>query len=321
MSRAERMHRVDRDHAALSIRAQCELLEVNRSMLYHQPVGPSEQTLELLAAIDKLFTDFPFMGARRLRECLQRQGYNVSRKRVRRLMKLLGVEAIYPRPRTSIPAPGHKIFPYLLRGLDIDRPNQVWAADITYIPMRKGFVYVVAIIDWFSRLVLSWRLSNTMDSDFCVEALNDALRFGKPEIFNTDQGSQFTSEDFVDCLLDHGIKVSMDGRGRWMDNVMVERLWRSLKYEEVYLHAYDTVQDARASIARWLAFYNYQRPHQSLTYKTPCEAHNEGILARADSTGTVAPVLIMPSPGIISNDRLALHLVSSRLNVTLVGHT
>jgi len=321
MSRAQRMDQVDRDHSQLSIREQCELLEVNRSMLYYEPVGPSAETLELLKAMDKLFTDAPFLGARRLRECLQRQGYNVSRKRVRRLMKLLGIEAIYPRPRTTIPNIEHRVFPYLLRGLEIDRPNQVWAADITYIPMRKGFVYVVAIIDWYSRLVLSWSLSNTIDADFCVDALKDALRFGTPEIFNTDQGSQFTSEDFVGCLLENGIKVSMDGRGRWMDNVMVEWLWRSLKYEEVYLHAYDTVQESRASIARWFAFYNYERPHQSLEYKTPCEAHNEGILARADSTGTAAPVLIMPSPGIISNNRLALRVVPSDLNVALVGHT
>lgn len=291
---------MDRDHVQLSIREQCELLDVNRSMLYYEPVGPSAETLELLERIDRLFTDAPFLGARRLRECLKRQGYTVSRKRVRRLMKLMGIEAVYPRPRTTIPNQEHKVFPYLLRGLVIDRPNQVWAADITYIPMRKGFLYVVAIIDWYSRFVLSWSLSNTLDADFCIEALKDALRLATPEIFNTDQGSQFTCEDFVDCLLDEGIKVSMDGRGRWMDNVMVERLWRSLKYEQVYLHAYDTPREARTSIGRWFHYYNYRRPHQSLEYKTPWEVHN-GLLAQPDWTGTVPPDHIMPSLGIISN--------------------
>jgi putative transposase len=299
------------------MREKCELLEVNRSMLYYEPAGPSEETLDLLAAIDKLFTSAPFLGARRLRELLERQGYRVSRQRVRRLMKLLGLEAIYPGPKTSIPSVEHKKYPYLLRGLDIDHPNQVWASDITYIPMRKGFVYVVAVIDWYSRFVLSWSLSNTLDSDFCVQALNEALKIGSPEIFNTDQGSQFTDKDFVGCLLDHNIKVSMDGRRRWVDNVMVERLWRSLKYEEVYTHAYETIAEARSSIAAWFGFYNYQRPHQSLEYLTPCEAHNKGLLAQADRIGAGAPILIMPSPGTPLNDGLALSMVSSHFTGAL----
>ncbi len=302
------------------MREQCKLLEVNRSMLYYEPASPSDETLDLLAAIDKLFTAAPFLGARRLRELLDRQGYSVSRKRVRRLMKLLGLEAICPGPKTSIPSVEHKKYPYLLKGLDIDHPNQVWASDISYIPMRKGFVYVVAVMDWYSRFVLSWSLSNTLDSDFCVQALNEALKRGSPEIFNTDQGSQFTDKDFVGCLLDHDIKVSMDGRRRWVDNVMVERLWRSLKYEEVYTHAYETIAEARSSIARWFGFYNYQRPHQSLEYLTPCEAHNKGLLAHAARAGTDAPVLIMPSPGTPLNDGLALSMVSSHFLGALSRH-
>jgi putative transposase len=317
MSRAERAECIDSDNDQLSVRQQCELLEVNRSTLYYEPVGPSDDTLDLLKSIDRIFTDTPFYGARRIQACLQEEGCSASRKRIRRLMKVLGLEAIYPRPRTSEPAPGHKIYPYLLRGLDINRPNQVWSADITYVPMRKGFVYVVAIIDWYSRLVLSWSLSNTMDADFCVETLKDALRYGTPEIFNTDQGSQFTSEDFVGTLLSNGIQVSMDGRGRWVDNVFVERLWRSLKYEEVYLHGYEHAQEARYSIGRWFDFYNTQRPHQALKYQKPIQVHNKGLLAQAASTGTTAPVLIMPSPerSDISNDVVALNVVSSNLAV------
>jgi putative transposase len=319
MSRVERAERIDDNNDQLSVRQQCELLELNRSTLYYEPVGPSEETLDLMKRIDRIFTEWPFFGARRIQACLEEQGCSVSRKRIRRLMKLMGLEAICPRPGTSKPAPGHKIYPYLLKGLDINRPNQVWSTDISYIPMRKGFVYVVAIIDWYSRLVLSWSLSNTMEDDFCVEALKEALKYGTPEIFNTDQGSQFTSEDFVDTLLSHGIQVSMDGRGRWLDNVFVERLWRSLKYEEVYLHAYDSTKEARLSIGKWFTFYNTRRPHQALDYKKPIQVHNEGLLARSASTGTTAPVLILPSPGIseISYDPEALIAVSS--NVVVVG--
>jgi len=295
------------------MRDQCEILSVNRSMLYYQPARPTQETLNLLREIDRLYTAAPYCGARRIREFLQRKGLNVGRNRVRRLMRILGLEAIGPKPRTSVPNQEHKVYPYLLRELTIDHPNQVWAADLTYIPMRRGFVYLVAVIDWYSRFVLSWSLSNTMEADFCIEALRDSLRIATPEIFNTDQGSQFTDGDFLGCLLQNGIRVSMDGRRRWVDNVMVERLWRSLKYEEVYTRAYDTITEARQSIARWFGFYNYQRPHQSLDYLTPCEAHNQGLLAHAARTGTSAPVLIMPSPGQFLNEELALNMVSSSL--------
>jgi putative transposase len=232
--------------------------------------------------IDKIFTKHPYFGARRVRVLLRREhGKQVTRKRVRRLMKTMGLETLYRRPRTSQPAPGHKIHPYLLRGLEINRPNQVWASDITYLPMSKGFLYLVAVIDWNSRYILSWRLSNTMDDEFCVDALNESLSKGKPEIFNTDQGSQFTSEDFVDTVKDAGVKVSMDGRGRWMDNVFVERFWRSLKYEEVYLHSYESTKEARESIDKWITFYNNGRPHQALDYRTPAEAYFEKLPALA----------------------------------------
>jgi putative transposase len=319
MSRADRAQRIDSDNSQLSCRQQCEILDLNRSTLYYEPVGQSQETLDLLKSIDRIFTDAPFFGARRIQACLQEQGYGVSRNRIRRLMKLLGLEAIYPRPRTSKPAPGHKIYPYLLKGLEIIRPNQVWSTDLTYIPMSKGFVYVVAIIDWYSRYVLSWSLSNTLDADFCVETLKDALQYGTPEIFNTDQGSQFTSEDFVGTLLNHGIKVSMDGRGRWVDNVFVERLWRSLKYEEVYLHAYESTKEARLQIGKWFSFYNTQRPHQALGYQKPIHVHNKELLARLASTGTIAPAPILPSPGRsdIFNDTEAPPVVS--YNVSTVG--
>lgn len=224
--------------------------------------------------IDEIFMEHPFFGARRIREILRRAHKKaVTRKRVRRLMKIMGLETLYRKPRTSKPNPENKIYPYLLRGLTIDRPNQVWATDITYIPMAKGFVYLIAVMDWNSRYILSWRLSNTLDADFCVEAVAESLSKSKPEIFNTDQGSQFTSEDFVGPLLKAGIKVSMDGRGRCMDNIFVERLWRSLKYEEVYLNPYETIQEARRSIGKWINFYNHERPHQSLDYNTPAEIH------------------------------------------------
>jgi putative transposase len=267
---------IDEESESLSVRSQCELLELNRSTLYYKAVGPSAETLELMEIIDKIFTKHPYFGARRVRVLLRREhGKQVTRKRVRRLMKTMGLETLYRRPRTSQPAPGHKIHPYLLRGLEINRPNQVWASDITYLPMAKGFLYLVAVIDWSSRYILSWRLSNTMDDEFCVDALNESLTKGKPEIFNTDQGSQFTSEDFVDAVQDAGVKVSMDGRGRWMDNVFVERFWRSLKYEEVYLHSYESTKEARESIDKWITFYNNGRPHQALDYRTPAEAYFE----------------------------------------------
>lgn len=265
---------IDKEHEALSVRNQCELLEVNRSTLYYKAVEPNEETLELMRLIDEIFMKHPFFGARRIRSILRRiHGNAVTRKRVGRLMKLMGLEAIYRKPRTSKPNPEHKIYPYLLKGLEIDRPNKVWASDITYVPMAKGFVYLVAVMDWNSRYILSWRLSNTLEDDFCIEAVAESLSSATPEIFNTDQGSQFTSEDFVGQLLEAEVQVSMDGRGRYMDNIFVERLWRSLKYEEIYLNPYETIQEARSSIEKWINFYNNERPHQSLDYRTPAEVH------------------------------------------------
>jgi putative transposase len=221
--------------------------------------------------IDRQYLATPFYGARRMAVWLKNQGYRVNRKRVRRLMRIMGLEAIYRRPRTSKPAPGHKIYPYLLSGMEITRPNQVWAADITYVPMARGFLYLVAIIDWYSRYVLSWRLSNTLDADFCVEALEGALRKGRPDIFNTDQGAQFTSEAFTGILRQHGVRISMDGKGRYSDNLFIERLWRTVKYEEVYLKAYQNGRDARVGIGNYFRFYNAERPHQALGYLTPAE--------------------------------------------------
>ena len=221
--------------------------------------------------IDCQYLATPFYGARRMAAWLKKQGYEVNRKRVRRLMRIMGLKAIYRRSRTSKPAPGHKIYPYLLGGMEITRPNQVWAADITYIPMARGFLYLVAIIDWYSRYVLSWRLSNTMDSGFCIEALKDALRKGRPDIFNTDQGAQFTDETFTGLLQQHGVRISMDGKGRYSDNLFIERLWRTVKYEEVYLKAYQNGRDARVGIGDYFRFYNIERPHQALSYLTPAE--------------------------------------------------
>ena len=260
---------VDRDHE-MSIRRQCEILRVNRSGFYYEPAPTSPEDLALMRRIDALHLKFPFYGSRKLAIELKKEGRDVNRKRVQRLMRLMGLEAIAPKPKTSEPHPEHATYPYLLRGLTICRANQVWAADITYIPMKAGFVYLVAIIDWYSRRVLSWRLSNTLDPSFCVEALEEALaRFGKPEIFNNDQGAQFTADAFTGVLRERGVAISMDGRGRCLDNVFVERLWRSLKYEEVYLHVYDSVPEARDAIGRYLDFYNDERPHQALGYQTP----------------------------------------------------
>lgn len=261
---------IDRSHR-LSMRRQCELLGVSRSGLYYEAEPTSAEDLALMRRIDELHLKYPFYGSRKLSLALKGEGRDdANRKRVQRLMRLMGLEALLPKPKTSEPHPEHAVYPYLLRGLTICRANQVWAADITYIPMSTGFVYLVAIIDWYSRRVLSWRLSVTLDPGFCVDALSEALaRFGQPEIFNTDQGAQFTAEAFTGVLRERGIAISMDGRGRCLDNVFVERLWRSLKYEEVYLHVYDTARDARAGIARYFAFYNDERPHQALGYQTP----------------------------------------------------
>ncbi len=264
---------VDRRHPSLSIKRQCRLLDISRSGLYYQPKGISEEDLSLMKLIDRQYLVTPFYGARKIAAWLKSQGQLVNRKRVRRLMRLMGFKAIYRRPRTSKPGPGHKTYPYLLTGLKITRPNQVWAADITYIPMARGFLYLVAIIDWYSRYVLSWRLSNTLDADFCVEALEEALKTGRPEIFNTDQGAQFTSEVFTGLLEQHGVKISMDGKGSYNDNLFIERLWRTVKYEEVYLKAYQDGRDARISLGNYFRFYNTERPHQSHGYRTPAEVY------------------------------------------------
>ena len=271
---------IDPEQPELSVRRQCELLRVSRSGLYYEPVPTSPDELALMRRIDELHLKYPFYGSRKLSDVLRKEGHEANRKRIQRLMRLMGLEAMVPKPNTSEPHPEHVKYPYLLRGLAISRVNQVWATDITYIPMKAGFVYLVAIMDWYSRRVLSWRLSNTLDTSFCVDALEEAFeRFGQPEIFNTDQGSQFTSEDFTTPLRDRGIAISMDGKGRCLDNVFVERLWRSVKYEEVYLHAYADVAEARAGIGRYLAFYNDERAHQALGYQTPA-AFYRGLLAR-----------------------------------------
>jgi len=266
---------------SLSMRRQCEILGVNRSSLYYESAGPDPEELELMRRIDELHLQFPFYGSRRIARELRDRGLVANRKRVQRLMRIMDIEAIAPKPNTSRPEPEHPVYPYLLRGLSIGRPNQVWASDITYIPLARGFAYLVAVMDWYSRRVLSWRLSNTLDSSFCVEALDEALlRFGQPEIFNTDQGSQFTAEAFTSVLLARGVKISMDGKGRCIDNVFVERLWRSLKYEEVYLNDYDDLIDARAGIGRYFDFYNDRRPHTALGYQAPARFY-DGLLREA----------------------------------------
>jgi putative transposase len=263
---------IDRNHD-LPIVRQARILNISRGGVYYQPRPTSSEDLALMRRIDELHLEFPFAGSRMLRDFLDREGLAVGRRHVATLMKRMGVEAIYRRPNTSKPAPGHKIYPYLLRGVKVDRPNRVWAMDITYIPMARGFVYLAAVVGWFSRRVLSHRVSITMEADFCVEALEEALaRHGKPGIFNTDQGSQFTSAAFTGVPIANEIEISMDGKGAWRDNVFVERVWKSVKYEEVYLHAYDSVGAARASIGRYLDFYNRRRSHSSLDRRTPEEA-------------------------------------------------
>jgi putative transposase len=275
MSAERRKTMVVSAHADLSITRQCKLLSLSRSSYYFKAAGEKEKNLTLMRLIDEQFLETPWYGSRQMVRHLRREGWCVGRKRVRRLMREMGLQAIYQAPRTSDPHPDHKIYPYLLKGLSITRANHVWCADITYIPMRRGFLYLVAIMDWASRKVLSWRLSNTMDADFCVKALHEALaRFGRPEIFNTDQGSQFTGFEFTSVLLDAEIKISMDGKGRWMDNVFIERLWRSLKYECVYLNAFETGGETRSGIGNWIDYYNRRRPHSSLgRHRTPEEAY------------------------------------------------
>jgi len=261
-------------------------LDISRSGLYYQPKGISEEDLILMKLIDRQYLATPFYGARKITACLKSQGQRVNRKRIRRLMRVMGLKAVYRRPRTSKPAPGHKIYPYLLGGLRITRPNQVWAADITYIPMARGFLYLVAIIDWYSRYVLSWRLSNTLDTAFCVEALEEVLKKGRPDIFNTDQGAQFTSESFTGLLQQHGVRISMDGKGSYNDNLFIERLWRSVKYEEVYLKAYQDGREARIGLGNYFRFYNSERPHQTHGYRTPAEIFTSTPV-EATSTGMV----------------------------------
>jgi putative transposase len=262
------------DHSELSMRRQCELLGLTRSMLYYLPIEVSAEDVALMKEIDRLFTKWPFYGSRKILLELRNAGHVVNRKRVQRLMQLMGLQALVPGPHTSKPHPDHPIYPYLIGGIDVVRPNQVWAVDITYIPLEHGWGYLVAIIDWHSRAILSWRLSNTMTVDFCVEALEGALRqHGRPEYFNSDQGSQFTSPDFTGVLKREGTTISMDGKGRATDNIFIERVWRSLKYEDVYLHDYATLAEAHAGIAKWIRFYNVRRPHQSLDNRTPMEVY------------------------------------------------
>ena len=277
MSVERRRQMIEPEHPRLSVVRQCELVSISRSSFYYQPAGETAENLALMRLIDAQFLEAPWYGSRQMARHLRRDGHEVGRKRVRRLMAKMGLAPIYQRPRTTVPNPEHRIWPYLLRDVVIDRPNQVWCTDLTYIPMRRGFLYLVAVMDWATRKVLSWRVSNTMDAEFCVDALQAALaRFGHPEIFNSDQGSQFTSPRFTGVLQQAGVRISMDGRGRWMDNVFIERVWRSLKYECIYLHAFETGSELRAGLSRWISYYNARRPHSTLAGRTPDEAYEAG---------------------------------------------
>ncbi|QEA38465.1 IS3 family transposase [Pistricoccus aurantiacus] len=274
VSRRRRLAMIERDHPDISMTRQCELLKLSRSSVYYRPRQQRQKDLNLMYLLDQQHLETPYYGSRKMRAFLQRQGYQVNRKRVQRLMRTMGLQAVYPRPRTSIPGEGHKVYPYLLKGRRIDRPNQVWAADITYAPLARGFMYLVAIMDWHTRKVLSWRVSNTLDADFCVGALEEALqRHGTPEIFNTDQGVQFTSEAFTDVLKHHGIRISMDGKGCYHDNIFVERLWRSVKHECIYLTAFEDGRHLRQALNRYFRHYNQERFHQSHDYQTPDEVY------------------------------------------------
>lgn len=278
---------IDPTNDNLGVEAQCRLLSISRSGWYYEPKGEAPLNLKLMRLIDEQFLATPSYGSRKMAHHLRREGYCVGRQRVRRLMRLMGIEAIYQKPNTSAPHPEHKVYPYLLKDIAITKANQVWCTDITYIPIGRGFLYLVAVMDWYSRKVLSWRISNTMETSFCVEALEEAISiYGTPEIFNTDQGSQFTSFDFTHVLKDHGIKISMDGKGRWMDNVFIERLWRSLKYECVYLNAFENGLQARQSIGQWLSHYNTKRPHATFDGQTPDEVYHgyqgEGLAPHPD---------------------------------------
>jgi putative transposase len=268
---------IDHDHPQLSVRRQCVLLGLNRSTLYYEPAAETAENLALMKLLDQQYTACPFYGSRKMTRWLQEvMKWEVNRKRVQRLMRLMGLEAIYPKPTTSAPGQGHKVFPYLLRDAKIEDVDQVWSTDITYIPMLSGFMYLAAVIDWYSRYVIAWRLSNTLDGSFCLELLDEALAQGRPEVFNTDQGAQFTAEAFTSRLLSAGVAVSMDGKGRCLDNVFVERLWRSVKYEDIYLHCYETVPQLNRGLERYFPFYNEERLHQSLEYRTPGQVYRKG---------------------------------------------
>lgn len=273
MSVEEKKKLIDPFHEELSVRRQCVLLDLHRSNIYYEPVMVSEETLRTMNRIDEIFTESPFYGSRKIKEALRREGWGIGRERVQSLMRKMGLSAIYPKPKLSKKDTAHSKYPYLLNNVSIVRTNQVWSTDITYIRLQQGFVYLVAIMDWFSRYVLSWRLSNALDTSFCIEALEEALEKGCPDIFNTDQGSQFTSDDFTGILRGKGIDISMDGRGRFFDNIFTERLWRSVKYEEVYIKGYRIPADAQAGLGEYFPFYNDRRYHQALAYKTPNEVH------------------------------------------------
>jgi putative transposase len=264
---------IDVGHPELSVRRQCELLGLSRSSLYYEAAPESAENLRLMRLLDEEYTAHPFYGSRRLTEWLTKQGEDVNRKRVQRLLRLMGLMAIYPKPKLSAAAAGHRIYPYLLRNMRIERVDQVWSTDITYVPLTTGFMYLAAIIDWYSRYVIAWRLSNTLDGSFCLDMLEEALRSGRPEVFNTDQGTQFTSQAWTGRVESAGVAVSMDGRGRCLDNVFVERLWRSVKYEDIYLRGYEGVPELRTGLGRYFPFYNEERPHQSLEYRTPGEVY------------------------------------------------
>lgn len=272
----EKRELIEAEHAEHSIRRQCELVGLNRASYYYEPARETSENLKLMRLIDEQYMKTPFYGYRRMTVWLRREGYPVNKKRIERLMGVMGIEALYPKPHTTVVNPAHKIYPYLLRGVKITRPNQVWSTDITYIPIANGFMYLVAVIDWFSRYVLSWRLSNTLDSLFCLDALSQALLRGKPEIFNSDQGAQFTALAFTSRLEQADIQISMDGRGRALDNIFIERFWRSAKYEDIYLHDYETVPALQQGLVRYFQLYNYERPHQSLDDLTPSVVYTRG---------------------------------------------
>ena len=312
MSPERRRGMVDREHPKLPIVRQCALLGVSRSSLYHRPKAASEEDLSLMGEIDRQYLETPFYGSRRMKAWLGRRGIQVSRKRVQRLMRAMGLRAIYRRPSASRRSPEHRVYPYLLRNVRVTRPNQVWAADITYLPMARGFLYLVAVMDWHSRYVVAWRLSNTLDAGFCAGALEETLGKGKPEVFNTDQGSQFTSWEFTQVLQDRGVRISMDGKGRYSDNIFVERLWRTVKYEEVYLKAYANVLEAQRGLEDYFRFYNDLRPHQALGYRTPAEVfHGEQGVVEEEYYGRRCPPdtgaeLLAGAPGLSLNSALIL---------------